>query len=144
VVRDVMLADPSFAILGLSFWVIPWKREKGIPFTDVTVAGHAVWVHPTVEMINVCGWNTKFLEDIGGLDQPHQYYGGLESKLYHRWVEHGLRLGYLQDVRSDHVTVDRNDAALFDPEYRNWKTDHISGFQGSFESWLKIHAPGRL
>jgi hypothetical protein len=142
--RDVMLADPSLAILGLSFWVIPWKREQGVQFTDEVIAGHNVWIHPAVEMINVVAWNTRFLEDIGGIDQPNAFYGGLEAKLYPLWAQRGLRLGYMPDVRSDHVAVDRNDGRLFDPEYRQWKDAHVAGFTGSFEAWLKIHAPGLL
>jgi hypothetical protein len=139
-----MLADPSLAVLGLSFWVIPWKREKGVEFTDEVIAGHKVWIHPSVEMWNICGWNTTFLEEVGGLDQPNGFYGGLEAKLFPQWANRGLRLGYLPDVRSDHVPVDRDNLVFFDPEYRSWKTDHIGGFNGSFLEWLKIHAPSRL
>ncbi len=143
-IESVMRADPTLAILGLTFWVIPWKREKGIPFTDEVIAGHNVWIHPTVEMWNACGWNMKFIHSIGGFDQPNAFYGGLEAKLYPRWSEQGLRLGYLPDVRSDAATVNREDKHILDPEYRQWKDAHLAGFERSFEEWLKIHAPGRL
>lgn len=143
-ITAVMAEAPELAILAPAFWVIDWRKSQGVPFEVKTVAGHEIWIHPTIEMWNVAGWNWKFVHQMGGLHQPNEYYGGLEASIYPHMKKAGLRLAYMPHVRSDAVQLDRTDETLFDPEYRQWKDAHLAGFKGSFEEWLKIHAPLKI
>lgn len=143
-IRSVLEADPTFAVVGCSFWVIPWRKDQGVAFQEVPVGGQRVWVHPGVEMWNVAGFNWKFITEIGGMRQPNSHYGGLEACLFPEWQKRGMKLGYLPDVRSDAVKLDQNDTRIFDPEYRQWKDAHVAGFKGGFEDWLRANAPHRL
>lgn len=143
-ITEVMDADPDLAVLGCSFWVIPWRRDQGVAFEEKVIAGRRVWIHPGVEMWNVAGFNWRFMTEIGGFRQPNAYYGGLEACLFPEWQRRGLKLGYLPDFRSDVVKLDQNDTRLFDPEYRRWKDDHVAGFKGGFEEWLRRNAPHKL
>lgn len=137
IISTVMRADPSLAVLGLNFWVIPHRREQDpAPYTDEVIAGHRVMIRAGVEMWTVAGFNWSFVGSTGGMSQHYAYYGGLEASLYHKWHPLGLRLGYLTDVSAESKHVDRNDLKLFDPEYREWKTAHVGGFEGSFQDWL--------
>lgn len=142
---DVMRADPSLAIAAANFWRIdevlstcpnPWLKQ---------VSGHQVWIHPSVEMWNVCAWNMRLIHDVGGFHQPNSHYGGIEIGIAGAMRAKGMKLGYVLDVRSDAAVVDHGDARLIDPEYRRWKIDHATkGFAGSLADWLKINAPEKL
>lgn len=134
--KAVMQAQPSLAVLCTSFSVIYQKMGEGVPFKPMMIAGHPVMVHPSIEMWNVAAFNTHFLNDIGGISQPNAYYGGIEVDLYRSWQKRGMFYGYLAGVTSEAVPVNRADTSLFDPQYRQWKTDHVNGYKKSFEEWL--------
>jgi hypothetical protein len=132
-IRDVMCADPLVAVCGLNFSVI---QQKG-PYPESAIAGHRVWVHPSVEMFNVVGWNMSLIHAAGGFSQPNSHYGGIEIALYPEWVNRGMKLVYLIDHTSDYIKVDRNDSRLFDQSYHEWKVAHGFGkFKGNFDEWL--------
>lgn len=137
-----MTADPSIAVLGLNFWVIEWRKGQGA-LTEKQVGEDTVWVHPGVEMWNIAAFRTSWLLEIGGLKQPNAYYGGLEAHLHHHMAIRGLKLAYLPEYRSDAAALDRDNPLFFDADYRQWKTDHVAGFKGSFEEWLKQHRKGK-
>lgn len=137
--KDVMDADPKVAICAVNFWVLPWKiKEHGLTMRDEEIAGHKVWVHPSVEMWNVCAFNMRLVFEMGGFTQMSPYYGGLEVAMHRAWQRHGMKLCYLKDYSSEAVKLDRTDRTLFDPEYGDWKVEHAhKGYKGSFEEWLK-------
>ena len=130
-IDSVMTSDPKIAVCALGFSVIDQRFAEG-KLRESRIAGERVWEHPTVEMVSVCAFNWTFIEAIGGLKQQHKYYGGVESYLYPRWQRRGMRLVYLPDVRADAAPVDRTNEKLFDPNYRQWKTDHVGGYPHSF------------
>lgn len=137
--RDVMKADPTIAVLGMNFWVITERFQQG-KLTEAKIADRAVWLHPNVEMWDVCAFNSGLIHDIGGFSQPNNYYGGLEIYLMRHWVPRGMKLAYLADFRSDHATVDHNDPRLVDQSYREWKISHATkGFSGSFADFLAVN-----
>lgn len=133
---EVMQSDPDLAIACATFGVIEQKIKEGVPFQKRTIAGRRILIHPTVEMWNVAAFNTQFIFDIGGFHQPHAYYGGVEIALYPAWSRRSMYYGYLTDINSEYVPVDRSDRNLFDPEYRQWKDAHLAGFKGGFEEWI--------
>ncbi len=136
--RTVMIHDPSIAVLGLNFWVLPMKQEKeGRPWPESTIAGHRVWTHPGAEMFNVVSFNMKLIQEIGGFYQPNAYYGGIEIALYREWSKRQMKLCYLIDHSAEAVQVNREDPLLYDKSYGQWKIDHATkGFSGSFEEWV--------
>lgn len=141
--EQVMRADPSFAVLGLSFSVIHRRKREGVSLTQSTVAGHRVWTHPTVEMWNIAAYNMRFIYGAGGFKELFAFYGGLESRLHPEWVRRGMRLGYLPDFSSEAVPVNKFDDRLVDPSYMQWKLDHVTGkFSGKFEDWLIVTLSG--
>lgn len=138
---DVIL-DPSVAVCGLNFWVIKERKTQIPNFYEAWIRGHRAWVHPFVEMWNVAAFNMKLIFDMGGFSQPNAYYGGIEARMYHEWLKRGLKLVYLPDHTSEASPVDRS--VLADPEYRQWKDEHVGGYPYSFEAWLKERHPHLL
>lgn len=150
--RSVMLADPSFAIVGavFPFYGVPEVErngKEGTPFSEhvrnlpeETIAGHKVLIHPSVEMWKVCATSTRMLLEMGGLpiNPNHQLYGGQESLQHLWWRERGMRLGYLPAISAEHVKTDYS-PSRFDAAYRSWKNAHLAGFSGRFADWLKQH-----
>lgn len=135
-ITEVMHSDPKVAVCALNFWVIDQRFQEG-KLTESEVAGHKIWTHPGVEMWSVAGFNGKFLSAIGGFHQYNAYYGLLESYLHSKWSPMGMKLVYLKDHRADCLKLDRDNRDFFDPEYREWKDAHVSGYKGSFGEWLK-------
>jgi hypothetical protein len=134
----VLVSDPKMAAICATFWVIDMRYTEGVfKNREETIDGLRVWIHPGVEMFNVVGFNWNWLKSVGGFSQPNNFYGGLEMHLHRKWTEKKMRYGYLPSVRSDAQFIDRGDATLFDPEYRQYKDAHLAGFTGSFEAWLK-------
>lgn len=137
IMKEVMLADPKLAVCCLSFSVIFDRIKQGVTFKKMEIAGHDLRVHPGVEMWNIAGFNTHLLGRIGGFSQPNNFYGGIEIDLYKAWTKRDMYYGYLYNVISDALPMDRTNRVFFDPEYRQWKTDHVNGYKKSFELWLK-------
>lgn len=132
--RHVMNADPTLAVLGCSFKKIQNKLDC---LKTETIAGHEVFIHPTVEMWNVSAINLKFLASIGGFNEPYDFYGGLESYFYSKYRYTDMRIGYLKHYTSD---VPSFDLSLMDPRFIEYKNAHVSltnPFKGSFEDYLK-------
>lgn len=137
--RQVMLATPKIAVLGLNFSVLPWKQGiEGAPWHESVIEGHRVWNHSGAEMFNIAAFNSTLLHEIGGFSQPNAYYGGIEIAMYQHWVRKGMRLAYLIDHTSEAVPVDRNDPLLFDGAYSQWKVAHATqGYKKGYADWLK-------
>ncbi len=139
-INNVMRWDDKLAVLALNFWVID-ERIKEQKLAQELILGHSVCIHPSVEMFTIAAFNMRFINSIGGFDEPLPYYGGLESYLHSKWAPMGMRLGYLEHYRADAAPVDRGDPNLFDPEFRLWKNAHVAGYKGGFEEWLKEFKP---
>lgn len=139
---QVMTGDPSVAVCGMNFWVLPWKQNQQGAWKREIINYHRVWIHPGVEMWNVAAFNMKLVRSLGGFSQPNAYYGGIEIALYHEWVKRQMKLVYLIDYSSEAVPVNREDPELYDQIYGKWKIDHaMHGYTGSFESYLKENLP---
>jgi hypothetical protein len=95
-------------------------------------------------MWNIAAFRMSFVFESGGFQEHYAYHGGLEAFFYQHWTKKKMHLAYLADYRSDDPYVDRNDPALFNPEYQTYKDEHHKGFTGSFEQWLQIHKPELL
>jgi hypothetical protein len=139
-----MMESPDFAILAAMFWVIDQRMKEGVLRVHKTPSGRTILVHPNAEMFCIAAFNTRIVNQELPFEQLYAYYGGIECALYGRWIQKGMKLGYLPEVRADVVPLNRDDPTLFDPEYRQWKTDHVGGYKGSFEEWLQEKCPDRL
>lgn len=141
--KQVMLADPTIAVLGCSFANI--RDQKFFAEGREVIAGHTVAIHPNVEMWNVSAINMRFLKAIGGnFSEPYPYYGGIESYLYSKYRMMGLRLAYLVDYSSDCKAVSEG---LVDREFQEFKRAHVNGpaaYPFNFEQFLKDRYPHLL
>lgn len=129
---DVMRADSNLVMCATMNTGIDDAIAKGRCIVlESVIGGHSVFVHPNIEMVNVCGYNLDWINSVGGFDQPNKYYGGLEIALYRKFKRE--RLVFLLDVPN----VELVDSHLVtDPKYRQWKTEHLKGYKGSFKEWL--------
>ncbi len=144
-IEEAMRVDKSLAVLALNFWVIDQRiKENKLKLGIDYDYSYSVWIHPSVEMFTIAAFNMKFINSIGGFDEPLPFYGGLESYLHSKWAPMGMRLGYLEHYRADATNVDRGDPKLFDPEFRLWKNAHVAGYKGGFEEWLREFHPNKL
>lgn len=138
---DVMKVDLTLAVLGCQFSNINPKL-KALPTEQA--GGHEIIIHPSVDMWNVSAINMRFIKAIGGFDEPYPFYGGIESYLYSKYNQMGMRLGYLKGFSSQYANVDNK---LIDPEFTEYKQAHVAGpvsYAGSFESFLKEKYPNLL
>jgi hypothetical protein len=130
--REVMEADDRVAVCGVNFSVIRERLSEGKLYQS-RIADHRVLIHPSLEMWNVAAFDLSLVKQAGGFSEPYKYYGGIEMSLYRHWSTRGMYLVYLEDFTSEMVPVPPK---LMDPEYRQWKTAHLAGFEGGFAQWL--------
>lgn len=131
--------NPQYAVIAMSFCLINQRVEEG-KLQVVCANGRILYLHPTVEMFKVAAFNMRFIHSLPNkFHEPWAYYGGLESYLYGEWRKEGLKLGYIQD-HCQEVKLDILDSKYFDQSYRQWKHAHLSGFNGSFEEWIRSQA----
>lgn len=93
------------------------------------------------EMNNITLFRWSWLKHIGGLRQICNYYGFLENHLWKSLQETGMHMGYLPTHKEDIRLT-----ALHDPEYIQWKAEHVGfKFEGSFGDYLiKLYRPDLL
>lgn len=142
--HNVMHCSGEFGVLGLSFSVIKQREKEGVFHERKIIAGEEVLIHPSIEMFNVVAFNMAMVKQNGGFNQLFNYYGGLECALLPTMHKMGLRLGYLKNHVSDALEMDRSNLNFFDPEYREWKTAHVGGYQHGFEQWLQENGKAHL
>lgn len=133
---DVMTHDKDIKICGLWNLGTELKYRQGIlhPQEKVTSNGVRYFIHPGIEMFDTVGWRVSWLRAIGGVGQPNEYYGGLESWLH---TKPGFKLAYLLDYQQSPGPYPVEEC--FEPKYRQWKDAHLSGFSGSFGEWLRVN-----
>ena len=75
----------------------------------------------------------KFLRNIGGLEEPKKYYGGLESTMFKHWNDIN-RIGYLNNYFENQI----NNVEEVNPLYRQYKWEYAhKGYDGSFDDFIK-------
>lgn len=87
-------------------------------------------------MNSVCGFRRGWLEDCGGLYEANNFYGGLESHMWQRLVDHKMKWIFLRDFHEDFWPKPE----LLDTRYRDykWLTTHGGEKQVEFPEWLKL------
>jgi hypothetical protein len=100
----------------------------------IRVAGRRVFVHPSIQMFNVCAFDLAFIARCGGFSQPVKYWGGLEGSLYEGLKRERTHIAYLPDFPN----IDYSIRDSHDPRYAVWKWEHFYGrFDGSFADYLR-------
>lgn len=136
-ITKTLIFNLDIGIIGLNFWVIDQRFQQGKLTEYIDADGTVIWKHPFIEMWNVIGTRFSTVMNMGGFNQTYAYYGGFEVAFINQLHAEKRKLAYLKDCRSDRIAMDRENRILFDPEYRQWKTDHVDRrFNGSFEEWL--------
>lgn len=133
-IHEVMNADKNIVVCSTLCQEVDWSKS---PVRLQSIAGYQVYIHPTVEMWNVSGYNLEFVFSVGGFNEIYPYYGGAESYFYDHYRKNkNYKIAYLKDYKSSEVYLDKQDPFFFDPEYRLWKNDAVTGYKHSFEKWL--------
>lgn len=134
---DVMLFDKSISVCALRNPGTELNIAKGLlkPQLLTTNNGIKYFIHPSVEMFDIAIYDAKWIRAINGFDQPHEFYGGLESWLY---MQRGFRLAYLWEYVQNKVPIPEN---CTEPKYRLWKDAHLAGYKASFATWLRETYP---
>jgi hypothetical protein len=133
VMNQVMDAEPSIAICAMTNLAIEMKTERLRPYRKV-IGGHNVIVHPNIEMMNCCMIDIDWILRNGKFNEPFKYYGCIEGCFLDAMRKENKKLAYLVDY------YEAYDGLLEQhkhPEYQQWKHDHLSGFTGSLEEWLR-------
>jgi hypothetical protein len=83
---------------------------------------------------SVCCWKWKILKQMGGLQEPREWYGGIECMMWGMLEKLGKRWAYLQDFKEE-----RNDLVKSETVYTEykWEYAHKGSTKLDFESWLK-------
>lgn len=132
--RDVFEADSKMAWLGL--WHAHCERELKAECRAIKteIGGQVVWVAHTPCLTSISAFNSNFLHNCGGLDEPSPFYGGLECQMFPKIQAYGLKQGFLEDYKE-------HPGGIFEinPHYTKWKyqTTHGGELQIPFPDWLK-------
>lgn len=133
VLNQVMDADPSISICAMNNLAIWTKKERLRPYEGV-IAGHNVINHPSVDMYNCCMIDIDWVLSLPKkFWEAFKYYGGIESYFFENMQRDKKRLVYLLDYKEQYDGLLEQ---YKDPEYQQWKHDHLCGFQGSLREWL--------
>lgn len=126
-IADVIAVDPRLPVVALGIPETPAPNAK--------VAGHRVFIHPSMMMFNVTGFSLDFIARCGGFDQQVKYWGGIEACIYDGLKREGAHIAYLTEHRNIDYAVLRD---AHDPRYATWKWEHYYGrFPGSFADYLE-------
>lgn len=131
---EVFRRDPFCGWLSLN--AQPILDNLNTSKTSILEVGGVRLRIPGYPLMNlICGWRVGALRAIGPLNEPHEWYGGLEMDAQPKFNNAGYWVGWLEDYLTQPHTV------LADPEYTKYKKHHVGfeqpGFPGSFEEWLK-------
>lgn len=135
----VLRADPTIAWASLqNQHSVKELQERG--FTPHTVDGVLVHEAHQACVNSICAWSGKFLNQLGGLKEPNQFYGGLESISMPKVKQLGMKWVYLPMFKEEH-----NDLMTADGCYRHWKWNyaHLKTTLLPFDQWL-LEDPSRL
>lgn len=138
--QDVLLHDPEIAYVGLTSFVtgrtpnVEWDKRETEGGVKYEIPSIAVQSHATA-------WKWSFLKQVGGFDEPTNYYGHLEGVMHRKAQLIGMKQAYLPDFQEDFPEgVSR--LYSYEPEiYKEWKFEHAQtfSFPGNFEEYLKRH-----
>jgi predicted O-methyltransferase YrrM len=102
-------------------------------FTPWQCGPHVVWRPHSACVQSISCADLSYLREIGGLQEPKKYYGGLEGHMFHYWDDRH-QIGYIDGY---YETQRRGDSVI-NPLYTEykWKYAH-EGYDGSFDEFLK-------
>ena len=105
--------------------------ERG--FTPWQCGPHVIWQPHTACVQSISCADLSYLREIGGLQEPKKYYGGLEGRMFQYWNSHH-QIGYIDGL----YETQRCGTEAINPLYREykWKYAH-EGYDGSFDEFLK-------
>jgi hypothetical protein len=138
---EVANSDPSITLCGLNGLAI-WTKKERLRQYEGIIAGYNVINHPNIDMCNVSLMDTRWVMKLPKrFWEPFNYYGMLESYLWENMQRDKKRLVYLLDYKEQYDGMLEQHK---DPEYQAWKHDHLSGFTGSLEEWLRAKSKEHL
>lgn len=87
---------------------------------------------------SICALRWKFLNDVGGLQEPTNFYGHLESAMWQKLQQQKMYWVFLWDYHEGH-----NPNLIHDRHYTHYKHAHAHSkeWAGDFESFLKEYYP---
>ncbi len=131
---DVMSGDP--AVAWASLWINSATErettERG--YTPNIINGVKVRELKQASMNSICAWRLGVLRELGGLEEPKKYYGGVEGQMFPKMVERGLKWVFLEDFKEECSPL-VNSEDLY--RVYKWEYAHKNSTQLDFESWLK-------
>lgn len=103
-------------------------------FTESQESGLRLKTTKQAVVNSICGFKLCWVKDVGGFQEPAEYYGGVECLMFPMCHKAGFRWVWLQDFREGKWDTD-----LSDPNYRAYKWAHAhKGWKGEFREWLKL------
>lgn len=94
--------------------------------------GLRLWTTKQAVVNSICAWNLDWIYNVGGFQEPSEYYGGLECCMFPKCLAQGKRWVWLKDFREGKWDTD-----LSDPEYKAYKWAHAhQGWKGDFAAWV--------
>lgn len=134
-----LTSDPNIAYACLNHPVSLKTPDRSYEQKWVTVEGLALDLRfPNAPcQFNITAWRWSFLKRVGGWDEPHKYYGGVESVMWDKARALGMKHCYLAEYKEDYRLCTMQDAI-----YHEYKNAHVGrtrqpAFDGSFEEYLK-------
>lgn len=109
-------------------------RARG--YTESTEHGLDLWTTKQAVVNSICAWNLEWVYNVGGFQEPAEFYGGLECCMFPKCVAQGKRWVWLR-----YFTEGKWGTDLSDPEYTAYKWAHAhQGWKGDFAAWLQANS----
>jgi hypothetical protein len=127
---EAVLKDKTVGTVTLSNTVNEREmNERG--FERAVINGVRVKIAKSACTNTICGFNTKFLKDIGGLQGSKKYYGGNEVEMWKHYGE--KKWVFLEDFREETEKIQ----PLHDWQYQEFKLLYAHrNLDMSFEDYL--------
>jgi GT2 family glycosyltransferase len=111
--------------------------ERG--YDEITVGGHLkVWITKNAVVNSVCAWRYSFLQASGGLQEPSEYYGHLESTMWQYLIKQKKKWAFTPGWEENDYK--RNQADWQFTHYK-WCYAHLKSWTGDFDSYLAAGCP---
>lgn len=110
----------------------PELKQRG--YVPEMVGGELVWHAQQACVNSICAWRAGTLQELGGLQEPKKYYGGIESMMFPMVKRLGLSWAYLPEYREECSPLVESH-----PLYRKYKQEYAlkNSTQDDFATWLK-------
>lgn len=135
---DVFVADQSIG--WISLWHQHSSRQlvsEGAGKQQEMIGGWRVNVVNQAVMNSVCGFRMSWLRKTGGLQEPNEYYGGLEVCMFPKLAQHKMRWVFMSDYFE---RPELNSPRAY--QVYKWKYAHEHSVKTDFETWVNAGYPG--